>query len=164
MIGSQRHSGYHLSAVVQSWPWDMLIESYDILTQWGLVMPFGDIDLGQHWLRQWLVAWWHQVITWTNVDWSSVKSNDIHVRAISHEMPQPENTKICLKIASLKFHWNLPVANELINSTTASHLNQSYLSHTACYQYLIRVTVYELYPIHIYKAYGTGTLMDQWYQ
>ena len=24
---------------------------YWILTHWGLVMPFGDIDLGQHWLR-----------------------------------------------------------------------------------------------------------------
>ena len=25
--------------------------SFDILTHSGLVMPFGDIDLGQHWLR-----------------------------------------------------------------------------------------------------------------
>ena len=23
----------------------------------GLVTPYGDIDLGQHWFRQWLVAW-----------------------------------------------------------------------------------------------------------
>ena len=38
------------------------------LTHWGLVMPYGDIDQGQHWLRKWLVAWWHQAITWTNVD------------------------------------------------------------------------------------------------
>ena len=26
-------------------------------------------------------------ITWTNVDWSSVKSSDIHIKAISPEMP-----------------------------------------------------------------------------
>ena len=49
------------------------------LTHWGLVMPFGDLDLGQHWFRWWLVA----VITWTNVDLSSVRSSGIHLRAIS---------------------------------------------------------------------------------
>ena len=38
---------------------------------------------GSYWLRQWLVAWRHQAITWTNVDWSSVKSSDIHIRSIS---------------------------------------------------------------------------------
>ena len=38
------------------------------LTHCGLVTPLGDIDLGQHWLRNWLVAWWPQTITWTNVD------------------------------------------------------------------------------------------------
>ena len=27
-------------------------------THCGLVMPYDDIDLGQHWLRWWLVAWW----------------------------------------------------------------------------------------------------------
>ena len=30
------------------------------------------LDLSQHWLRQCLVAWRHQVITWTNVDLSSI--------------------------------------------------------------------------------------------
>ena len=39
------------------------------LTHWPLVTPYGDKDLGQLWLRQWLVAWWHQAITWTNVDY-----------------------------------------------------------------------------------------------
>ena len=38
------------------------------LTHCGLVTPYGDIDLGQHSSRQWLVAWQHQAITWTNVD------------------------------------------------------------------------------------------------
>ena len=44
-----------------------------ILTEWnsthcGPVTPYVD----QHWLRYWLVAWWHQAITWTDVDLSSV--------------------------------------------------------------------------------------------
>ena len=53
------------------------------LTHWGLVTPFGDLDLGQRWLRYWLVAWRHQAITWTNVDLSSVKSSGIHLKGIS---------------------------------------------------------------------------------
>ena len=32
------------------------------------MMPYGDIDLGQPWLRWWLAAWWHQAITCTNAD------------------------------------------------------------------------------------------------
>ena len=89
-----------------------------ILTHWGLVTPHGDRELSQPWLRKWLVAWRHQAITWTNVDWSSVKSSDIHVRAISQEMPQPSITKICLKITCLKFHSYFPGANELSPCTT----------------------------------------------
>ena len=37
------------------------------LIHWSIVLPYGDRDLGQHWLRKWLVAWWHQAITWSNV-------------------------------------------------------------------------------------------------
>ena len=29
------------------------------LTHWGLVTLYGDNFSAQHWLRQWLVAWWH---------------------------------------------------------------------------------------------------------
>ena len=54
-----------------------------------------------------------QAITWTKVDWSSLKSSDIHIRAISQKMPQPSITKICLKNTYLKFHSNFPGANEL---------------------------------------------------
>ena len=36
------------------------------------VTPYGDIGLGEHWLRWWLAAWRHQAITWTNVDLSSL--------------------------------------------------------------------------------------------
>ena len=82
-----------------------------ILTHCGLMsmMPYGDIELGQHWLRQWLVAWWHQAITWTNVDLSSVRSSDNYLRANSQKTPQPSITKISLKITYryLRFHSNL---------------------------------------------------------
>ena len=53
------------------------------LTHWSLVTIYGDRDLGQHWLRYWLVAWRHQAITWTNVDLLSITSSGIHLRAIS---------------------------------------------------------------------------------
>ena len=43
-----------------------------------------------------------QHITWTNVDWSSVESSGIHIRAISQKLRQPAITKIRLKI-SFKF-------------------------------------------------------------
>ena len=62
------------------------------------------------------MGWWRdQAITWTNVDWSSVKSSDIHIRAISQEVPQPSITKLKIrsKIAYLKFHSNFPGVNEL---------------------------------------------------
>ena len=53
------------------------------------------------------------LITWTNFDWSSVMSSDIHIRAVSQELHQPSISKICLKIICLKFHSNFPGANEL---------------------------------------------------
>ena len=96
------------------------------LTRRGLVTPYGDIDLCQHWLRWRLDAWRHQAITWTNIDWPPVKSNDIHIKAISQEMPQSSITKICLKIIYLKFHSNFPGANELQrlpNTNTLTDLN-----------------------------------------
>ena len=38
------------------------------LTHCGQVTPYGDRDLGWHWLRKWLGAGQHQAITWTNID------------------------------------------------------------------------------------------------
>ena len=80
--------------------WQPFFLSLNVLTHCGLVMPYGDRDLGQHWLRWWLAAWWDQAITWTNVDLSTVRFSGIHVREIhvSQEIPQPSITKINLKI------------------------------------------------------------------
>ena len=82
------------------------------LTHCGLVAPHDDMDLSQHWLRQWLAAWLHQAITWTNIDFSPLGSNNIHLWTISPEIPQPTLTKITFKTIYLQFHSHLPGANE----------------------------------------------------
>ena len=56
------------------------------LTHCGLVMPYVVRDLSQHWFMLWLVAWWHQAITWTNVDLSLSMYFEIHQKAISQEV------------------------------------------------------------------------------
>ena len=47
---------------------------YSILNGFCLVTLYGITDLGQLLLRLWLDAWWHQAITWTKVDLSSMGS------------------------------------------------------------------------------------------
>ena len=41
----------------------------------GIKVPLivSKVRTGQHWLRLWLGAWWHQAITWTNVGGSWAK-------------------------------------------------------------------------------------------
>ena len=93
------------------------------LTQCGLVIPYADKDLGQHWLRQWLGAW-HQAIPWTRVDFSSVRYNVIYLKPISQEMPQPSITKISFKIAYEKYIQICQgPANELINFIQCQHFS-----------------------------------------
>ena len=58
----------------------------------------------------------HQVITWTNVDWSSVNSCDIHIRAISQEIIR------CLNHQSLKSLWKLHI-NGLVQDCSISIAN-----------------------------------------
>ena len=53
-------------------------------------------------------VYWGDLITWTNVDLSSVKSSYIYLMAISQEIHQPSMTKSNMKITHLKCHWNLP--------------------------------------------------------
>ena len=87
--------------------------SVSYITSCGLVKLYDDIDLRQHWLRQWLVAWWHQAITWTNVhhQWRSVTITWGQFRKKYRSLPSV--TKMSLKITYMKFHSNLPGANEL---------------------------------------------------
>ena len=52
------------------------------LTHCGLVIPYGDVDLGQHWLSKWLVAWPHPTITWSQC-WRRHSTSSLHVCYIS---------------------------------------------------------------------------------
>ena len=53
---------------------------FNVFNICGLVTAYCVIDLGQHKLKQWLVAWRHQAITCTNTDISSIGSCDVHLR------------------------------------------------------------------------------------
>ena len=75
--------------------------------------PYSDIDLGQRWLREWIVACRHQAIIRTNVDLSSIRPSEIHLRAILQKISEPPIITISLKIIYLKFHSNLPGVNLL---------------------------------------------------
>ena len=108
-----------------------LIEPCKWALTYGPVMPYGIRDLRQHWFRQWLVAWQHQAITRTNVDLSSVTSDDIHLSIISLEMSQPWMTQISLKITDKEFLSNLPGASELTGSSHLVSIVVSTLLHWA---------------------------------
>ena len=51
------------------------IPGYTALTQSGLVMTNGDIDLSQHYLR-----WWLKAISWTKAEFSSMDFWATHQR------------------------------------------------------------------------------------
>ena len=87
------------------------------LTHCGLVMPYGDLELGQHWLRYWPVTWQHQAITWTNVHHSSLRYYGIHWREISLEM---SFVNMSLKVIDSRQQSHLPGANELTLTVTLS--------------------------------------------
>ena len=73
------------------------------ITRFGIVTKYGHANLGQHWLRQWLVVWWHQAITLTNVDVLSVKFRGIHVKAISYESLMIKISKTGLRVVFYLF-------------------------------------------------------------
>ena len=59
--------------------------------------------------------------------------SNIHIRAISQDMPQPAISKIRFKITYLNFHSNFPGANELIpiygRWTSISHFSFTNIVH-----------------------------------
>ena len=83
-----------------------------LLTLCGLAKPYGDIDLGQHWLRQRFVAWQHQAFTWTNINLSfrNVQchySDDNFTKdtPATHHWCQLENCLSEIGFKSLGGHW-----------------------------------------------------------
>ena len=92
-----------------------ILANREVLTHCGLVMPYNEIDLGRHWLRQLLLVWRHQAITWTNVDLSSVGFFCvIHLRAISQDVLM--NLIKCPDITHSKSLPHLPKDNDLIHT------------------------------------------------
>ena len=84
------------------------------LTNCGLVTPGGDIYV---WTRR------QEAITWTNDDFSLVKSGAIHLGAILQGIRLPSINKISFKCISLKFHYILSGANELMFLTPAPYFH-----------------------------------------
>ena len=78
------------------------------LTHYGLETPNGNTDLGQYWPMQWLVAWQHQVITWTNADFSLVRICGIHMRAIPQQVTKLSLCMMSLEIMILRLLPYLP--------------------------------------------------------
>ena len=66
------------------------------------MMPYGIINLSQHWFRYWLVAWWHQAITWTSVDILSLGFCSIHLETISEEVLRVSVLEIGLNVTLLE--------------------------------------------------------------
>ena len=62
----------------------------------------GATDLGQYWLRCWIVAWKHQPFILSSVDLSSVRFFGIHPRASSQQVPALMFYITCLKFIYLK--------------------------------------------------------------
>ena len=71
---------------------------------------------GSHWFRQWLDACWHQAITCTNVNLSTVQSKDIHLHKrylrhqslnLSGKWPIKNFVKISQGRMSCNCHWPL---------------------------------------------------------
>ena len=86
-----------VSSIMATKKFDILSNCFDIIvtkTHWGIMMPYNNIDLGQHWLRWWLVAWRQQAITWTNADLSSIRFCCIHLTAISREVLKNTNSNM----------------------------------------------------------------------
>ena len=78
-------------------------------------MAYGDIDLGQHWLR-----WRHQSVTWTNDDFSLVRFCGIHLRVISQPKPMLLFCKWKIILLKLQPHLSGSSKVNLVSPVTTS--------------------------------------------
>ena len=62
-----------------------------LFTPYGIVTPYGIMDYCQSGFKQWPVAWHHQAIIWSNVDFSSVGSCNVHMKVIELECSWKES-------------------------------------------------------------------------
>ena len=90
--------------------------------------------LGHHWFRWWLVAWRHQIITWTNVDLSSERFRDIELRGISHKNSYQSLSLAWKLLIQISFKYSRGQRTMHVFSVQTKHLRVSTdLSHdTIC--------------------------------
>ena len=94
---------YH--KLIQWWPRYLMPRD---LINCGLVMPYDVIKLYKLWFGQWRVAWRHQTISWTSVEFFLVRSSGIDLRAIPQRAPKLFFCIMSLKIVLLKLLKYLP--------------------------------------------------------
>ena len=75
--------------------------------------PYTNINLILHRFRWWLVTWQHEVITRTNIDFSSKVFCDIHIKAVSQEVLMNWISNMYSKITLLKLLQHLLGTNGL---------------------------------------------------
>ena len=104
-------------------------------------MPLHDTDLGHHLLTWWLVAWLHQVNTWTNVDLSSVNAENtplwfhLHAQCI---MMEPHESAFPMHGMLLGCHFCLMSFGHEINTVTV-HLNlQTVHNANTCFRVIYK--------------------------
>ena len=112
--------------------------------------PCGTIwqDLGQHWLRRWLVTWKHEATTWTNFHLSSIRSHDINLRVLSCDDLKNPTSKKRMKNEIVKLHLHLPGANNLAYSSTSKWFDTKLAQIIVLLKYmqflLLISTIYQL--------------------
>ena len=77
-----------------------------------IVTPYGDMDLGQHWLTNLLLLgqhWRHEPITWTIVDWSLLWLSGINSPVSTNAIILYNKFETCILNGSF-----YPQANELM--------------------------------------------------
>ena len=94
------------------WLWRKIIQRYSL---W--VNPLQPRD-AKWWHRSgstlaWVLAFYLMAPSHYPSHLSAVIPSEIHLKANSHEIPQPLNTKTSLKIIYVKFHSTIPWASEL---------------------------------------------------
>ena len=82
--------------------------------------PYGDIDLGPHWLKQCLVMWRHLAIHETNADLFSNVFGVIRLRSITPEVLMNSIRNMHWEIALLKSPPYLPGNNEFDAAYTST--------------------------------------------
>ena len=84
-------------------------------------MTYGDTDLGQHWLRLWLVILRYQAITWTSAEVFRPSDNQLR--------PNSQALKIIWKMSHLKFNSNIQISHLPIRCTNLPSPSSIYPRH-----------------------------------